>query len=81
MENTLLLGFLGSLVAGLLTAVGALPVLLGKTPSRGFRDLALGFAAGVMLAFQPSFPSRCGTESKSRSRHVNTWKKISSVPL
>ena len=50
MENTLLLGFLGSLVAGLLTAVGALPVLLGKTPSRGFRDLALGFAAGVMLA-------------------------------
>ena len=49
MENTLLLGFLGSLVAGLLTAVGALPVLLGKTPSRGFRDLALGFAAGVML--------------------------------
>ena len=31
MENTLLLGFLGSLIAGLLTAVGALPVLLGKT--------------------------------------------------
>ncbi|SER80932.1 zinc transporter, ZIP family [Vreelandella subterranea] len=50
MENTVLLGFLGSLAAGSLTAVGALPVLLGKTPDRGFRDLALGFAAGVMLA-------------------------------
>ncbi|MDR5899924.1 ZIP family metal transporter [Halomonas vilamensis] len=50
MENTVVVGFLGSLIAGLLTAVGALPVLLGKTPERAFRDLALGFAAGVMLA-------------------------------
>ncbi len=44
------LGFVGSLLAGLMTAVGAIPVLLGKTPSQGFRDLTLGFAAGVMLA-------------------------------
>ncbi|MDN6298507.1 MAG: ZIP family metal transporter [Halomonas sp.] len=50
MQSTLLLGFLGSLVAGMMTAVGALPVLMGKTPERAFRDLALGFAAGVMLA-------------------------------
>ncbi|WP_017429723.1 ZIP family metal transporter [Vreelandella jeotgali] len=50
MQNMLLLGFLGSLVAGMMTAVGALPVLMGKTPGRAFRDLALGFAAGVMLA-------------------------------
>lgn len=50
MENTVLFGFLASLVAGSLTAVGALPVLLGKAPDRGFRDLSLGFAAGVMLA-------------------------------
>jgi len=27
------LGFLGSLAAGLMTAVGAAPVLLGRTPS------------------------------------------------
>lgn len=44
------MGVLGSLAAGLMTAVGALPVLFTKTPNRGVRDLALGFAAGVMLA-------------------------------
>ncbi|MFO7857027.1 MAG: ZIP family metal transporter [Paracoccaceae bacterium] len=44
------LGFLGSLAAGLLTAVGATPVLFGRIPSRAMRDLSLGFAAGVMLA-------------------------------
>ena len=32
-----------------MTAVGATPVLLGKTPSRKWRDISLGFAAGVML--------------------------------
>lgn len=44
------LGFFGSLAAGLMTSVGALPVLFGKTPSRKWRDVSLGFAAGVMLA-------------------------------
>ncbi len=48
--SPLLLGFLGSLIAGLMTAVGAIPVLFGKTPSRGVRDMSLGFAAGVMLS-------------------------------
>lgn len=48
--SPLTLGFLGSLVAGLMTAIGALPVLLGRTPSRGIRDMSLGFAAGVMLS-------------------------------
>ncbi|NNJ66791.1 MAG: ZIP family metal transporter [Boseongicola sp.] len=44
------LGFLGSLVAGLMTALGAVPVLFGRVPNRGVRDLSLGFAAGVMLS-------------------------------
>ena len=44
------LGCVGSLLAGLMTAVGAIPVLLGKKPSQAFRDMSLGFAAGVMLA-------------------------------
>jgi len=44
------LGFLGSLAAGSLTAVGSVPVLFGRIPSRATRDLLLGFAAGVMLA-------------------------------
>ena len=44
------LGFLGSLIAGLMTALGAVPILFGKVPSRGTRDMSLGFAAGVMLS-------------------------------
>ncbi|WP_300548546.1 ZIP family metal transporter [Roseovarius sp.] len=44
------LGFLGSLIAGLMTALGAIPVLMGKTPNRTLRDMSLGFAAGVMLS-------------------------------
>ncbi|OSQ42451.1 ZIP family metal transporter [Marivita geojedonensis] len=46
----LALGFTGSLVAGLMTAIGATPVLFGKTPSHAARDMSLGFAAGVMLS-------------------------------
>ena len=49
-SSPILLGFLGSLAAGMLTSVGAVPVLFGRTPSRPFRDMSLGFAAGVMLA-------------------------------
>ena len=45
-----MLGFAGSLIAGMMTAIGALPVLGGRTPSRRTRDLMLGFAAGVMLS-------------------------------
>jgi ZIP family zinc transporter len=44
------MGFLASLTAGLFTAVGALPVLFGKTIPRWMNDTLLGFAAGVMLA-------------------------------
>lgn len=48
--SPIVLGFLGSLVAGLMTALGAVPVLFGRVPNRGVRDLSLGFAAGVMLS-------------------------------
>jgi ZIP family zinc transporter len=44
------LGFLASFLAGLLTAVGALPVLFGRSVSQRWNDVLLGFAAGVMLA-------------------------------
>lgn len=50
MRNIILVGFLGSLAAGLATGVGALPVLFVKRPSKRYLDLMLGFAAGVMLA-------------------------------
>jgi ZIP family zinc transporter len=45
-----LAGFLGSLVAGLATGVGALPVLAIRRISDQAQDVMLGFAAGVMLA-------------------------------
>jgi ZIP family zinc transporter len=44
------LGFAASLAAGLLTGVGAAPVLLGQSISQRLSDTLLGFAAGVMLA-------------------------------
>lgn len=48
--SIVLLGFLGSLAAGLMTALGAVPVLFGQSVSRRNTDIMLGFAAGVMLA-------------------------------
>jgi ZIP family zinc transporter len=48
--DSVTLGFLASFLAGLLTAVGALPVLLGRSVSQRWNDVLLGFAAGVMLA-------------------------------
>ncbi|MEJ7934832.1 ZIP family metal transporter [Sphingobium sp. AN558] len=45
-----LAGSLGSLLAGLATAVGALPILgIGRSAQR-YQGIMLGFAAGVMLA-------------------------------
>jgi zinc transporter, ZIP family len=46
----ILWGFGASLVAGLMTGVGALPVLFGRSVSRRWNDAMLGFAAGVMLS-------------------------------
>lgn len=44
------MGFLASLGAGLMTGVGAVPVLVGRSVSRRANDTMLGFAAGVMLS-------------------------------
>lgn len=44
------LGAAGSLIAGLFTGVGALPVLFGRGISERTQNTLLGFAAGVMLA-------------------------------
>jgi len=44
------LGFIASLVAGLATGAGALPVLFTRRISDNLLDVLLGFAAGVMLA-------------------------------
>jgi len=48
--NIILLGFLGSLAAGLATGVGAVPALFTTKVSPRAMNGLLGFAAGVMLA-------------------------------
>lgn len=48
--NIIWLGFIASLLAGLATGLGALPVLLTTNVSERLLDAMLGFAAGVMLA-------------------------------
>jgi zinc transporter, ZIP family len=48
--NIIMMGFLGSLAAGMMTTAGALPILIGRSVSRRTTDAMLGFAAGVMLA-------------------------------
>jgi ZIP family zinc transporter len=49
-DEIVLLGSVASLVAGLATGFGALPVLFTKRVSDKLLDVMLGFAAGVMLA-------------------------------
>lgn len=48
--EVLWIGFLASLAAGLMTGVGAVPVLFGRGISARTNDAMLGFAAGVMLS-------------------------------
>lgn len=48
--NIVYLGLLGSLAAGLMTGVGAIPVLFSKNISLKWNNSLLGFAAGVMLS-------------------------------
>ncbi|WP_268746548.1 ZIP family metal transporter [Nitrincola sp. A-D6] len=48
--STLQLGLLASLIAGLFTAVGAIPIFFIKQLSRSIEDSLMGFGAGVMLA-------------------------------
>lgn len=49
-EETILLGSVASLVAGLATGAGALPILFTTKVSDRLLDVMLGFSAGVMLA-------------------------------
>lgn len=48
--SPVLMGSLGSLTAGLATAVGAIPILFMDPPSERRERVLLGFSAGVMLA-------------------------------
>jgi zinc transporter, ZIP family len=71
--NVILQGTLASLIAGAMTAVGALPVLFGKKVSVKAQDTLLGFAAGVMLAasfFSLIFPAIAIAEELHGSVHA-----------
>jgi ZIP family zinc transporter len=48
--NPIFAGFLASLLAGLATGVGALPVLLPVKLTQRLQAIMLGFGGGVMLA-------------------------------
>lgn len=48
--NIILVGFLASLLAGLATGVGALPIIFIRDVPKKVLDVLLGAAAGVMLA-------------------------------
>jgi zinc transporter, ZIP family len=48
--ETVVLGFLASIAAGLATGIGALPALFVRSVSRNVFNVMLGLAAGVMLA-------------------------------
>lgn len=48
--DTLQLGLMASFVAGLFTAVGAIPIFFLRRISREVEDSLMGFGAGVMLA-------------------------------
>ncbi len=49
MSNTIYIGILASVLAGLATGVGAIPILFTSNIKQKYQDTMLGFAAGVML--------------------------------
>ena len=50
MPEMALLGIAASLVAGAMTGLGGVVVMLGRTPDARRQNLLMGFAAGVMIA-------------------------------
>ncbi|MDH4138000.1 MAG: hypothetical protein OEW09_14975, partial [Anaerolineae bacterium] len=49
-NNRILMGIVGTLLTGLFTGLGALPILFTKNVTERLLDVMLGFSAGVMLA-------------------------------
>lgn len=50
MDKNIIFGLLGSLLAGLLTVLGMFFILFKKDFSNRFKDISLGFSAGIMLS-------------------------------
>lgn len=65
--GTIQVGLLGSFVAGMFTAVGALPIFFLRRISRATEDALMGFGAGVMLAaaaFELLLPAAEGAQAQ-----------------
>lgn len=83
-DNIILLGFLGSLAAGLATFIGALPILSIGKPSDKQENLLLGFAAGVMLAasfFSLIIPGLAAAQDQGNSEVVAATIIVAAVLL
>jgi zinc transporter, ZIP family len=61
--DTLMLGFVASLIAGLGTGVGALPLVFAVNPSKRVQGILLGIGGGIMLAATSFSLIVPGTES------------------
>ncbi|MHA2363420.1 MAG: ZIP family metal transporter [Candidatus Hodarchaeales archaeon] len=49
-SEIIIIGIVASLLAGISTGIGAIPIFFKKDISKQYMDILLGFAAGVMLA-------------------------------
>jgi ZIP family zinc transporter len=84
MDSLILIGFGASVLAGLATAVGALPILAIGRPTEQQQNVFLGFAAGVMLAasfFSLIIPGIERMEEAGASRVVAAGTVIAAVML
>ncbi|MFW2828872.1 ZIP family metal transporter [Sphingomonas sp. ID0503] len=75
---------MGSLLAGLATAVGALPILSIGRPTEAQQNLMLGFAAGVMLAasfFSLIIPGIEQAEAQGATRAVAAGMVVAAIML
>lgn len=72
MMDTLAYGFIGSLIAGLGTGVGALPVLFPLSLNQRFQGILLGLGGGIMLAATTFSLILPGTEAAQAQGYSTT---------
>lgn len=71
MSQTVYLGFIASLLAGLATFIGALPVVFIEKLSKGWQGILLGLGGGIMLSattFSLIIPAKNGATALGYSQ-------------
>jgi zinc transporter, ZIP family len=82
--STIQVGVLASLVAGVFTAVGAIPIFFLRRITRVMEDAMMGFGAGVMLAaaaFELILPAVEGAEARYGSAGMAILVLVAGVGL